>query len=55
MGSSCKLFKTGSDFFFYPTLYRLVVGTLQYATLTRHDISYVATHLKSFGQLLKES
>jgi len=40
MASSCKLSKYGSKVFSSPTLYRYVVESLQYATLTKLDISY---------------
>ena len=40
MASSCKLTKTGSDLFSDPTLYRSVVGALQYLTITRPEINY---------------
>ena len=40
MASSCKLTKTGSDLFSDPTLYKSVVGALQYLTITRPEISY---------------
>lgn len=35
MMSSCKLSKHGSDHFLDPSMYRSVVGSLQYATITR--------------------
>jgi len=37
MVSNCKLSQHGADIFHDPTLYRSVVGALQYATLTRHE------------------
>ena len=40
MVSSCKLSKHGADIFQDPTLYRSVVGALQYATLTKPKISF---------------
>jgi len=41
MVSNCKLSKFGPDIFSDPTLYHSVIGTLQYATLTQQEISYV--------------
>ena len=41
MVTNCKLSKHGADLFHDPTLYRSVVGVLQYATLIRPEISYV--------------
>ena len=40
MVSRLKLSKHGSDKFDNPSLYRSVVGALQYATVTRPEISY---------------
>jgi len=40
MVSNWKLSKYGADLFHDPTLYRSVVGALQYATLTRPEISF---------------
>lgn len=34
--------------FKYPYLYRSLVGTLQYLTITRHDLSYVVNHISQF-------
>ena len=39
MVSSCKLSKTGSVTFSDPSIYRYVVGSLQYATITRPEIT----------------
>jgi len=47
--SSCKLSETGSNIFSNPTLYiSIVVGALQYAILTRPDISYVVSKVCQF-------
>ena len=40
MVGGCKLSKSGSERFSDPTLYRSVVGALQYATITRPEISF---------------
>nr|KYP36155.1 Retrovirus-related Pol polyprotein from transposon TNT 1-94 [Cajanus cajan] len=40
MISGCKLSKTGSEKFHDVSLYRSVVGALQYATITRPEISF---------------
>ena len=39
MVTNCKLSKHGADLFHDSTLYRSVVGALQYANLTRPEIS----------------
>ena len=46
--STCKLSKSGNDLFQDPTLYRSVVGALQYATLTRPEISFVVNKVCQF-------
>jgi len=46
--SNCKLSKHGADLFHDPTLYRSVVGALQYATLTRPEISFSANKVCQF-------
>jgi len=48
VASSCKLTKTYSDLFSDPTLYRSVVGVLQYLTITRPEISYSANKVCQF-------
>jgi len=48
MITSSKLSKSGSDVFSDPTLYRSVVGALQYATFTRPEISYVVNKVCQF-------
>jgi histone deacetylase 1/2 len=40
MVGNLKLSKTGSDYLQDPTMYRSVVGALQYATITRPEISF---------------
>nr|KYP63343.1 hypothetical protein KK1_017912 [Cajanus cajan] len=40
MISGCKLSKTGSEKFLDVSLYRSVVGALQYATITRPEINF---------------
>ncbi|CAH9056104.1 unnamed protein product, partial [Cuscuta epithymum] len=48
MISSCKLTNTGSPCLPDPSTYRSVVGTLQYATLTRPEISYAVNKVCQF-------
>jgi Reverse transcriptase (RNA-dependent DNA polymerase) len=48
MASGTTLSKEDSSFFDNPTLYRSVVGALQYATLTRPDISFSVNKLSQF-------
>jgi hypothetical protein len=43
MVGNLKLSKTGSDYLQDPTMYRSVVGALQYATITRPEISFLST------------
>jgi len=40
MQSGLKLTRVGSDTFSGPSLFRSVVGALQYATITRPEISF---------------
>ena len=44
----CKLTKTGSDIFSDPIMYRLVVGALQYSTITRPELSFVVNKVYQF-------
>jgi histone deacetylase 1/2 len=55
MMSSCKLSKTGSDNVTDATLYRSVVGYLQYATITRPEISFVVNKVCQFMSAPLES
>jgi len=48
MVSNCKLSKIGSDTFSDPSLYRSVVGSLQYATITRPEIAYSVNKVCQF-------
>nr|KYP59278.1 Retrovirus-related Pol polyprotein from transposon TNT 1-94 [Cajanus cajan] len=48
MFSNCKLSRSGTDFFHDPTLFRSVVGALQYATLTRPEISFAVNKVCQF-------
>ncbi|GAU27211.1 hypothetical protein TSUD_108020 [Trifolium subterraneum] len=48
MVSSCKLSKFGTDSMSDPSLYRSTVGALQYATLTRPDISFSVNKVCQF-------
>ncbi|XP_019460115.1 PREDICTED: uncharacterized protein LOC109359876 [Lupinus angustifolius] len=48
MASNCKLTKHGSDVFEDPTFYRSIVGALQYATVTRPDITYCVNKVCQF-------
>ncbi|KAK2454628.1 putative mitochondrial protein [Trifolium repens] len=48
MMSSCKLSKTGSANMTDATLYRSVVGSLQYATITRPEISFAVNKVCQF-------
>ena len=48
MASSCKLSKTGGDLFQDPTLYRSIIGALQYDTLTRPEITFVVNKVYQF-------
>ncbi|CAJ2668996.1 unnamed protein product [Trifolium pratense] len=55
MMSSCKLSKVGSDSVADPTLYRSVVGSLQYATITRPEISFAVNKVCQFMSAPLES
>jgi len=48
MVGGCKLTKSGYESFSDPTLYRSVVGALQYATITRTEISFLANKVCQF-------
>jgi histone deacetylase 1/2 len=48
MMSSCKLSKVGSDGVSDATLYRSVVGSVQYATITRPEISLAVNKVCQF-------
>jgi histone deacetylase 1/2 len=55
MSSTCKLTKQGSDFVTDPTLYRSIVGALQYVTLTRPELSFPENKVCQFmAQPLEE-
>lgn len=45
---NCKLSKSGSKRFSDPTLYRSVVGALQYATITRPKICFSVNEVWQF-------
>ena len=46
--TNCKLTKAGSDLFSNPSLYRSVVGALQYTTITRPELSYAMNKVGRF-------
>nr|KYP32712.1 hypothetical protein KK1_046526 [Cajanus cajan] len=48
MISNCKLSKFGANLFSDPILYHLVVGALQYVTLTRPEIKFVVKKVCQF-------
>nr|KYP45016.1 hypothetical protein KK1_033477 [Cajanus cajan] len=48
MVSSCKLSKHGSDILVDSTFYRSVVGALQYATITRPELSFAVNNICQF-------
>jgi len=48
MVSNCKLSKQGANIFLDPTLYRSVVGALQYITLTRPKIAFAVNKVYQF-------
>lgn len=45
---SVKLSQQDSAFFYHPSLYRSIVGALQYLTMTRSDISFNVNKLSQF-------
>ena len=55
MVSGLKLSKHGSDTFDNPSLYRFVVGALQYAIFTRLEVSYLVNKACQFMAELLES
>ena len=48
----CKLTKTGAYLFSDPTLYRSVVGALQYSTITRTELSFAVNKVCQFMVIL---
>jgi len=48
MTTNCKLTKAGLDLFSDPSLYRSVVGALQYTTITRPELSYAVNKVCQF-------
>ncbi|XP_061352938.1 uncharacterized mitochondrial protein AtMg00810-like [Gastrolobium bilobum] len=48
MPSSCKLTRIGSNYFADPHLYRSIVGALQYATITRPEITFAVNKVYQF-------
>ena len=48
MVTGCKLTKHGSDHFGEPTLYRSIVGALQYLTITRPEIGFSVNRVCQF-------
>jgi len=48
MIANCKLTKADSDLFGDPSLYRSVVGALQYTTITKPELSYVVNKVYQF-------
>ncbi|KAI5438411.1 hypothetical protein KIW84_024237 [Lathyrus oleraceus] len=48
MPSTCKLSKHASEPFFDASLYRYIVGALQYVTLTRPDITFSVNKVCQF-------
>ncbi|XP_019432502.1 PREDICTED: uncharacterized protein LOC109339501 [Lupinus angustifolius] len=48
MATTCRLSKSESKQFDNPTLYRSIVGALQYATITRPDLAYSVNRVCQF-------
>lgn len=55
MQSTCKLTKIGYVVVYDPSLYRSVIGALQYATLIRPDIEYFVNKVCHFMSHLLET
>ncbi|XP_025616553.1 uncharacterized mitochondrial protein AtMg00810-like [Arachis hypogaea] len=55
MISSVRLSAHGKDVYHNPTLYRSIVGGLQYATITRPEITYAVNKVSQFMQTPLES
>ncbi|XP_059310650.1 uncharacterized mitochondrial protein AtMg00810-like [Lycium ferocissimum] len=53
MAINARLYKVDSSFFDDPSSYRHIVGTLQYLTLTRPDISFA--HTKTFSLIISRA
>ncbi|XP_019455016.1 PREDICTED: uncharacterized protein LOC109356135 [Lupinus angustifolius] len=51
MATTCRLSKTESKLFDNPTLYRSIVGDLQYTTITRPDLAYSVNKVFQFMAL----
>lgn len=48
LAANTKLSKHGSDYFYNPTLYRSIVGALQYVTVTRPELGYAVNKVCQF-------
>lgn len=48
MTSTCKLSKTGSDTLVDPSMYKYVVGALQYVTITRPELGFAVNKVCQF-------
>ncbi|XP_031257033.1 secreted RxLR effector protein 161-like [Pistacia vera] len=54
MTTGSKLFPMDSELFLDPSLYKSIVGALQYLTLTRPDLSFTMNKLSQFLQSLTD-